>query len=91
MDISDAIVRMRDNIISNKELNKKQFIEINNAILAMARDRFFKTIFKVGKELNLISTIRQTTSKTALISIIYTRFFSCIGRSYKRVKKTPFI
>lgn len=40
MDISDDIVRMRDNVISNKELNKKQFIEINNAILTMARDSF---------------------------------------------------
>ena len=29
MDISDDIVRMRDNIISNKELNKKQFTEIS--------------------------------------------------------------
>lgn len=40
MDISNDIVRMRDNVISNKELNKKQFIEINNAILTMARDSF---------------------------------------------------
>ena len=74
MDISDDIVRMRDNIISNKELNKKQFTEINNAILAMARDSFLNH-FKVGKELNLTSTIRQTTSKTALISIICTYSF----------------
>lgn len=40
MDISNDIVRMRDNVINNKELNKKQFIEINNAILTMARDSF---------------------------------------------------
>lgn len=40
MNISNDIVRMREDIIKNKRLNKEQFIEINHSILTMARDSF---------------------------------------------------
>ena len=40
MNISNDIVRMREDIIRNKRLNKEQFIEINHSILTMARDSF---------------------------------------------------
>lgn len=40
MNISNDIVRMREDIIRNKSLNKEQFIEINQSILTMARDSF---------------------------------------------------
>lgn len=40
MNINNDIVRMREDIIRNKSLNKEQFVEINQSILTMARDSF---------------------------------------------------
>lgn len=86
MDISNDIIRMRDNVISNKELNKKQFIEINNAILTMARDSFLNH-FQGWKGVESYFDKKTNNLKdSTYINNIY-QFFHASAEAIKELKK----
>lgn len=86
MDISNDIIRMRDNVISNKELNKKQFIEINNAILTMARDSFLNH-FQGWKGVESYFDKKTNNLKdSTYINNIY-QFFHTSAEAIKELKK----
>ena len=86
MDISNDIIRMRDNVISNKELNKKQFIEINNAILTMARDSFLNH-FQGWKGVESYFDKKTNNLKdSTYINNIY-QFFHTSAKAIKELKK----